>query len=1115
MPLRIVESNRTSELLEALAENLGPARLFRERHVIVPGRHWFFRVKESLVRRHGAFFQVSIQTFDEFAGDVFSAQAPGRTRAVPDTLAAAIFLELAFGTCLQEPVFSPLRAYLLQGGSEICRDVAWQVARRLGELFAAYHAHRPGLVEAWRSGSRIPGGAPESWQRELFLRLIALPDADDGRMPFADEWIRKNLQPARIASELHVVVPLEWTPRESSFVAWMAGGAEVTCYLASPSREFFELARRRDFLLESGENHPLLDAWGAVSARTVALAHELAGYDADARFVGPGDGALGRLQASILDNAPSGASGLDESLQIWRFPSRRLECAAVRADIERRLRADPQLTLADFAVVVPPADGTSPGVEEELEHVFSQEPVLPLHRAHRRSDSENRMLQALQAFLQLPLSQGRAASVLEVVLHPLVEDWTPEEGIRVREWVNASGAVRFWRADDAGPLASGAWRHSWDFALRRLALGVAMAPGGFLDLGLPAGKSGSFGVAALDFQQGQWPVLARFVTLVHGLRAFCEACGTARTMAEWTAFLETQILAFLHPITQKDEKVLARVLEILRRQGELDVWARPDARLDYADVHGVLSPLILRLQVAHSPADGRGVFVGPLSDALFLPFAHVYLVGLEDGVIAGERVLESLDVRGDGNLPGREASMRELELGACLAILCNTSKSVTFSWCDRDPVTADPVAPNVAIRDLMAALRVSETDLPSPPAPELPSLLERECAARIAACGAQPPRTRRERDAFPSWMAAFWKTPASLVPMDPTAWERPVSWRRLAALWNFPLQTVAANWFAPASSEGDAPAEWEPESLDFWESRQWMWDAWIDSVRDPRLGALDRLKQRFQMAVACGRAPAGLMESVSLEYLLQEAGALFSMLDRFSGATDWQMPPLGMDPARFPHTLAALRLEGTFRRVNGILPAFSHEAGAVLMAVWGAGPEVRHVLEAQVAVLVHCALGHLPVRDPVRVFVLFPRKKKKNMHEWTFPAFSPDAARQELGELAKKARDPGMLAVVTADMAAEYLLEQKNVPFDSWYEDSVRARLVDEKNNAPLLPRDPVRDLEELVDAQSAFRTAEELYLNSGFILARRFDMSILPVARTFLADGEGEGEAAEEDGEG
>lgn len=1101
MTLHLLEFNKPQRLLGALAENLGAPKLFETRYVIVPGRHWFSQVKDAVVRCHKAFFQVEIQTFDSFAGQAFQAHADGRVPAVPDTLAAAIFLELTHTNILQETVFSLLRAYLLQGGQEIRRDVAWQVSRHLGELFTQYHAHRPELAEAWRTGRQFTETAIEAWQKELFLRMTAAPgDPDDSRrLPFPDEWVRANLQPRDAASCLHVVASADHTPAESLFIQWMAREIDVFCYISSPSREFFEQARRGNFVQENRENHPLLDAWGALSARTVKRIHEISGYNFQDFYENPTEnGTLALVQAAILNNTPESSGVLDDSLRIWRFLSRKMECAAVREDIERRLQKDPNLSLADFAVVVPPADGNAPGVEEELAHVFSQEPVLPIQPVHRRMDSENRMLQAVQALMRLPLLDAPASAVAEIVLHPLVGAWTPEEGQWVRRWVSESGAVRHWSFAEAAAAAPGDGKHSWEAALTRLALGAAAAPGSLTVLPASSAQPGDFGVLALDFSPGQWPSLARFMTLVHGLRAFCGACREARPMAQWAVFLEEQLRMFLQPITRKDEKVLDRVLEILHRQGELAVWGRFGACLSFPDAHAVLAPFLQRLQVAHSPADGRGVFVGPLQDAAGLPFSHVYLVGLEDGVIARDREPASLDVGALEGIPGHQPGARGQDLACCLSLLYGTAGSVTFSWCARDPVTGDAVAPNVVIRDLLSALQISPESLSDPPAPRLREMIEREYASRIAMSGAAPPRTREELEKWPAAARAFWKTPEEILPSPPSRWERPISWKKLAGFWNFPLQAAAANWFAPDVPDFDELQEWEPENLDFWQTRQWILETWVESRVQEEVQPEDLLQRRFDESVLCGRAPAGVFGETSRNFLLREAKDLFNRIQNFGEGT-WEMPAIGMDPFRYPGTLPALRLENAARRLTGVLPPISFDKGVLLMVFWSSQPEVRHVLEACVAALAACALRDMSNLDRVFVQAVFARKKGIDFR-WEFPALEPRQACSLLARLADAGQKPAMLVPVTAEMAMDFLREQDGeTSFDAWYKNEISSLLVDETNQKPKLARDPLRDLETLADAHAAFRAAGELYLNPEMPLAKHFMEYVRPRAEILL----------------
>lgn len=1102
MPIHLIESNRSTILLQTMAKYLGAPRLFETQHVIVPGRHWFSPVKEALIQRYGAFFQIEIQTFDAFVAEVLKIHAPQKTLANPDNLAITIFLHLTQTNILQEPVFSSLHTYLLQDGYDIDRNVTWQVSRHVGELFVRYAMQHPELTMLWRTGKQATTSALEAWQKELFLRVTEDPQKNTNQPVFAVEWIREHLQPCDVAMQLHVVIPPDIATAELLLYSWLAQTSDVFCYFPTPSREFFEQAQRRSFLQQLSDNHPLLDAWGALFAHSVAQVHELSNYDSEMLFEEPATSTtLGGLQVGILENQPTISASLDESLRIWRFFSRKYECATIRQDIEQKLQQDPTLSLADFAIIVPPADEKKPSVQEEIEHVFSQKPLLPIHQVYQQMDSENRILQAVHALLRLPLLDGSVGAVLEFVLHPVVTNFTSEETSWVRRFIQTSAVVRFWRTDDVTTMASGAQQHTWDEAFVRLSLGAALPNTPLL---LKFAHHEDLGVSPLYLTADQWPVLMRFLTITQGLRTFCEACQSTRSMAQWATFLEEYILLFLHPITQKDEKLLDRVLEILRQKGELEIWNQFDARLSFADVHAMLSRFLLRLQVTHSFADGRGIFVGLLQDALWLPFSHVYVVGLEDGVIAHHREPSSLDVCALNDIPGREPSVREIELTGCLAVLCGTSKSVTFSWCARDPVTGDAVAPNVVIRDLLTVVNLSENDVVEPDTTRISMLRELQYAAYIASFGASSPRNRTELEAWPETVRTFWKAPEALAFALPVVREQSISWRRLVSFWHFPLQTTAQNWFASDVETIDELQEWEIETLRFGETRKWIWDAFVNTMRDPSLSIQKYLVQRFQTAVACGQAPTGVFSSIAFNMLQDTAQKFLNQIQALNVDIHdhWTMPAVGMDPEFFPHVFPALRLQPAHRRLVGVLPVVSFHSGIILMDFYASVPEVRHVLEAFVATLTVCALHNMEMLPNIRVVALFSSQNASSI--WTFPAFSQQTALTTLVHLAHLSQQPSMMVPMTADMALEFLQNtDKYASFETWYHNEIAAALIDEKNQKPKMKRHPVYHLEDLVDAHTAFQAAFILYLDPTQPLAQLFLHYIVPIIQTSASEEE------------
>ncbi len=1155
MPLHVVESNRMGALLEALDERLGPLELFEPRTVLVPGRHYFSVLKNAIAASRGACFQIDLLTFDSWLARQAGALVPDALTADSAALSAAIFQELVFTDRLSEEAFAPLRDYLRQGKGSVARDVAWQVARALGELFVRYHQERPGLIDAWLRGRHFTDHPLERWQASLCRSVLGDPEEARGAALNFPALRFRDRPEALAPGPLHALVPLTWPRRDREFLATLADHRDVFLYLFSPCSGFFEDVRRWRAALErtaptsaepsadSGASpqmaldgdpdagdHPLLAAWGAPLAEPVTFCHEVTGYQTVEAFREPeGDTNLARVQRAVLSNRPERLRAADDSLVVRRFPSRRDESVAIREDVVARLRTDPSLRLCDFAVVVPEADD-GPSAVEALEAVFAEGPSIPLHRVRRRSDSESLILETVERLLALPLQDGLATEVLDLVLRPSIVPWSPEERTLVRRWVTASGVIRGWRDADFLGLDPALRTHSWERALRRLALGATAAPGSSLFLEVPG--AGTLGVRALDFSADQWPLLARLITAVHGLRRFCEACGGRRTVPDWMAFLAGHLEDLVTPLTERDDRLLSRCLEVLRGHARRPVWRWRDPELTFGEVLPVVASDLTALRTVHSPWGERGVWVGASSDLGILPFVHVWFAGLEDGAVAREVPRSPLDVRAVPGIPGREPSPREAELARFLAGLCHAGRSATFSWCCRDPATGDPVAPATVVRELVEGL--------SPPGSGWPGGLEAPAsgasthggtlrsgrvswlAGRLAASGFDPGRLEPSP---PEELGRFLRLPEPPEPRAPSSRVRRHRWRDLAGLWRFPLQAAARAWILRQPQEPEAPSEQEPEALEAWVRAHWFArvvdqelvrrekdDADTGEVDgttgevdgttwkvDPLEAALDAF---LDEAAAQAWSPVGVHGAALRTRLL--SGLRRTVRSTLAAVDDLLPEPAdrrglvrlhpGQDPAVEPRAIPPVRPGDASVLLSGTLPWFHPGRGVLLLLDTGSDEQVHKVCEAWVALCVLRLLhpGELPPEVSVRV--VRPFSKAGGDLSWRWPMPGPGEAAGDLARLSTELVNPENLAFFPMELALEWLSGEHG-DFGAWYGLRAPTLLEAWREGSREAGRfEPLWDLGPRIDPEGALALARRIYLDPEAPVAGRFLGRILPV---------------------
>jgi hypothetical protein len=683
----------------------------------------------------------------------------------------------------------------------------------------------------------------------------------------------------------------------------------------------------------------------------------------------------------------------------------------------------------------------------------------------------------------------------------------------VRRWIVTSGVIRGWRDED---LLQGDPRlktYSWERALWRLSLGAVTAPGGALLLEVPG--AGSLGVCPLDFSAGQWPLLARVLTLVHGLRAFCEGCATPRTLTGWMEYLETALTDLVSPRTERDGKLLGNCLELLRQHARRPIWRLHDPPLTYAEVLPVVAAGFAALRTGHSPWGERGVWVGPLADLGLLPFTHVYFSGLEDGAVAREIALSALDVRSLDRLPGREPTAREIELGRFLTALGHVTGSVTLSWCDRDPSTGDPVVPATVVRELLEAVDPdSHALMQRPTAPVvLRSAVIGEAAQRLAKAGLDLSRLPLEGDDA-EVIGRFLRRPGRLERILPSGRTRRLRWKDLSRFLQFPLQVSARTWFFSRREESDEPPEHEPEALD-----RWQFSEWYERIVEREIAsgeALDdaglsgRLEQDVESylrtTAAAAQGPAGVYSDALHGTLLANLtkvvrsvlGALSDQLPDREARSGLRAAFPGLDPSFQPAASPPLRLPGSNSLVSGRLPFFHAGRNLLLLLDLGKAKDpapLGRVCDAWIALQMHRLLAPECGDGPARVLLVRPFVRQ-NLQQivWEWPMPDRVQALENLEQLARSLPDPDNLTFFTAELALEWLSGTRR-SFEDWYGKRAPTVLYAWENGTLNDFRlDPVWNLAPLIDAPRAWALARRIYLDPAAPVARQFLEAILPV---------------------
>lgn len=731
--IHLTYSNRTEDLLEALAHDLARARgashPLEPLRLVVPNRNVETWVKQGLASRLGIAANLEFLYLHRFVQGLLE---DGRGQALLDgrELLDGVLAALLDEELLQRPVLAPVRAYLDAGGDEASAVAKrrHQLALQLSRLYEEYGYSRPDMLQGWAAGQGAfegAAGAVEAWQRELWLEVLA---RKEGRVPFPTflaslDRLALGGKPvfffgiSYVASAFHRIF------------GRLAEEGTLHVYTLNPCREFWEdaeteaeTARRlrrtgastrgedeRDpFGLETAEENPALALWGRPGRENIRLLNELADCDFREVFSAPpGETLLHRLQRDILERrerreAPEPMEDpRDRSVEILACPGARREAETIAAEIWSLVEADPTLRFHEIAVLVAGKDpDTTFG---HLAAAFQENHRIPYSLSDLSFASRSPISAAVDALLRLPTSRLERGEVLAFLTHPAVLAVDPEAGSEA--WTRLTDRLGIILGADRSELEDTYLEEdllSWDQGLRRLALG-AFLPGGItgparpieLDGPLPGGRAAYLPVEG----EGAWETYGALVrSLISDLRFVRDA---RLPTSEWARLLESLIRTYLHPRGEAEERELDRCLVAVRRVAELPLAGK-----------AIDASLVLELARAELEALGgsvgsylgEGVAISTFQPMRAIPFRAIFIVGLGEGEFpAADRVSE-IDLRQVRFQVG-DVSARESDQYMFLeAILCARERLI-LSYQAKDEQTGEPLPPSPVLDGLLRVVK--------------------------------------------------------------------------------------------------------------------------------------------------------------------------------------------------------------------------------------------------------------------------------------------------------------------------------------------------------------------------------------------------------------------------
>ncbi len=726
MPLRIVTSNRTEELLARLTGLLreSPPDPLRPEVIVVQSRGMEKWLSHRLAEELGCWAGFRFPFPALFVREV--AASLGWEKGDDHAFDKEVLPWRVLGLLSDKKLagFPVLRPFLPVAG--VPRLASFQFARKVADTFDQYSLYRSDLLQRW-SREEEPG----DWQSVLW-RLLE-EGHGEATPAAAREWLLSRMRepdapretlPARVS-----VFGIPVLPRfHLDFFLGLSLLTQVDLYLFNPCAEYWhEIRRLKDkgsALTEEEwegshfeEVNRVLASLGRHGQRFHRMLYDDRPSDAleEEIFVPPDGGTLlSRIQEDILGLrdrwSPTAGEPLslppDRSLTFHSCHGPRREAEVLHDQLLGLLAGRPDLAPNDILIMCPDAETYAPYIQAAFgDGREGGSPRIPVSVADQSSLRQNRPAATFLSLLDFPRQRFRLSAVLDLIEDQLVSRrfGLDEEGCEaVRRWTEGT-RIR-WGFDareraEAGPGIPPFSENSWRAGLDRLLLGYALAPGadGFVGEVLPWG----------DLEGKETEALGRLCHLLSLLRNELPPADALRTPAEWAVGLKMLAGLFLQA-GEEDEEEMARLLATLDEMGEATTRAGFTGKVGLEVVRHDLEKRLGEETPGRPFLEGKATFCS-LLPMRSLPFKVIALVGMNDGEFPRRDTIPSFSFLSPDR-PGFEPrfgdrSLRDEDRYLFLETLLSAREALVVTWTGQSLRDGTDIPPSVVVADLVDAVR--------------------------------------------------------------------------------------------------------------------------------------------------------------------------------------------------------------------------------------------------------------------------------------------------------------------------------------------------------------------------------------------------------------------------
>ncbi len=721
-------SNRFEDLLAALLKNLhsSPASVFEPERIIMPSA----AVKRCLTMAIADTFGVCANVEFSFLAQWLWRQVGHLVPVQKTSPFSSTVLVWRILRLLQEPGFAdpyPRLVAYLSSSDEVMR---YDLAARLAALMEQYVIYRPDWLSAWAKGERaniVPADhkkfdtaeSDQCWQAALWRR-IAEETGTREKQPvelFFEALSHDGEKAASLLdARIHLFCEPSIAPQYIDMLEKLGHLIDIELYVLNPCREYwFDIvdsrrlaylaSRQKDLYHETGNT--LLASWGKQTKASLesmleclsAIEEENGTFISNAEMGVP-ETLLSHLQDAILELRelePASLSHLgdDGSIRIHVAHSLTREIEILHDQLLLRFASDDPPAVDRILVVTPDLDAAAPMIEAVFSH-NSHHQRIPYVITGLSGNRINPVARALLDLLALASSRFSASDVIDLLMQPLIGNTFGFDGDlkTLRNWFADAGIC--WGLDGAHKSEFDLPEddsHSFHDGMHRLFLAYALPDDEQRPLAnrLPAGNpSGSQAVA-----------LGQLWQFTGGLRHLKRELSRLKTADGWMQTFFDVLESFMTvppEMIDSEREVRSCISDWHAAMTE----GSPELETGFAIARHALERALEGSGQGSVPA-GTVTFA-PMDSLRNLPFDHIYVIGLDDGVFPADRNREEFDLIGVS--PRKSDKLpRESDRNVFLDLLCSARKSLYLSYSGKNIRDNSAKPPSILVSELIKSLK--------------------------------------------------------------------------------------------------------------------------------------------------------------------------------------------------------------------------------------------------------------------------------------------------------------------------------------------------------------------------------------------------------------------------